>query len=115
MNGKYIIQIQKGSDSVIYIGQYRELCNKNEFPSIKDSFEKEPYKGMKKIVHYLKNGTPDMVSTKIPKDVISGEVIPIEQIGMNDGKYTWWNTIAYYVEKYNLRLPKEIEEYILSM
>lgn len=55
-----------------------------------------------------------MVSFQIPKDVISGETIKMEKIGMNDGVYTWFNTLSYYVEKYNLWLQKEFEEHILS-
>ena len=45
-----------------------------------------------------------MVSLQIPKDVITGETIKMEKIGMNDGEYTWFNTLAYYIEKYNLLL-----------
>lgn len=46
--------------------------------------------------------------------MISGETIKMEKIGMNDGVYTWFNTLSYYVEKYNLWLQKEFEEHILS-
>lgn len=98
---------------MIYIGKYRELCENCEYPSIMDSFEKEPYEGKDRIVSYLKNGKEDMISTKAPIDVISGERIPGDKLGMNDSVYTWWNTLAYYVEKYNLRLPKEFEDHIL--
>ena len=61
----------------------------------------------------LKNGNDDMVSLMASKDVITGEPIPMTMKGMNDGEFTWLNTLAYYVEKYNLRLPKEFEEKIL--
>ena len=50
----------------------------------------------------------------IAKDVFTGDQISNEMIGMNDGEYTWFNTLAYYVEKYNLRLPKEFEDKILK-
>lgn len=33
---------------------------------------------------------------------------------MTDGKFTWNTTLAYYVENYNLRLPKDFEEHVLS-
>lgn len=97
-----------------FIGKYKEFCEKNEYPSIKDSFESEPYEGQDVIINYLKNGTVDMASVELPKDILTNEPLNIEKLGMNDGKYSWWNILAYYVEKYNLRLPKEFEEHILK-
>lgn len=99
---------------MIFIGKYKELCRNHNFSSMKNNFEKEPYFGQDKIIHYLKNGTPDLVSMETPKDVFTGECIKMQKIGMNDGKYEWFNTLAYYVEKYNLRLPKDFEVHILN-
>lgn len=100
---------------MIYIGKYRELSPKEKnYPYMKDNFEREPYDNQDKIVWYLKHGTEDMLRTKKEKDVFTGENIPMEPLGMNDGEYTWWNTLAYYVERYNLRLPSEFERKILS-
>ena len=81
---------------------------------MKDHFEEKPYTGQDKIIRYLKNGTEDMVSMRIPKDVFTNKVIQGGMIGLNDGKYSWWNTLAYYVENYNLRLPEEFEKHILN-
>ena len=97
-----------------YIGKYKELNPNHDFPSMRDSFERVPYEGKDRIIHYLKNGNEDMVSLAIPKDAITGDIIPMTMKGMNDGEFTWFNTLAYYVEKYNLRLPKEFEEKILK-
>ena len=33
---------------------------------------------------------------------------------MNDGVYTGFNTLVYYVDKYNLRLPEDFEKHVLS-
>ena len=81
---------------------------------MKDNFEKGAYKNQGKIIWYLKHGIEDMCRMQREKDVFTGESIPMETLGMNDGEYTWWNTLAYYVEKYNLRLPKEFENKILN-
>lgn len=99
---------------MIYLGAYEELSPGKGYPSIKDSFSDSPYYGQQKIIQYLKNGTKDMVSARIPIDVITGEPIKMNMIGMNDGEFTWWNTLAYYVEKYNLRLPKNFEEKVIN-
>lgn len=97
-----------------FIGEYKEMNPNYDYPSIKDFFEEKPYDGQDRVAEYLKNGAVDMVSFQIPKDIVSGERIPMTKVGMNDGEYTWFNTLAYYVEKYNLRLPKDFEEKILK-
>lgn len=99
---------------MIYIGKYEELNPGRGYPSMKDFFCDAPYTGQAKIIHYLKHAKEDMVSTKIPKDVFTGETIPMDNLGMNDGEYTWFTTLAYYVEKYNLKLPKEFEDKIIN-
>ena len=33
---------------------------------------------------------------------------------MNDGIYSWSNDLAYYVEKYNLRLPADFVNHVLN-
>jgi hypothetical protein len=97
-----------------YVGKFKEFNPRHDFPSMRDSFEDSPYEGMDKIVYYLKHGTIDCAAIEIPHDVFSGDIIPMEKLGMNDGKYTWFNILAYYVEKYNLRLPKDFENHVLA-
>ncbi len=99
---------------MIYIGKYKELCKNPEYPSIKDFFEKNPYPGKDKVVFYLKHGNIDLARMERARDVITGELINMEMLGMNDGEFTWFNTLAYYVEKYNLRLPREFENKIVN-
>ena len=37
-----------------------------------------------------------------------------EEAGMTDDLYSWISSLAYYVEKYNLRLLPEFERYVLE-
>lgn len=99
----------------IILIKYEEYGKGMGFPSMKDSFEKEPYDGQTEIVSYLKQGKPTYAQPRVPTDVFTGERIPVESTGMTDGKYSWHSTLPYYVEKYNLRLSKEFEEYVLAM
>lgn len=73
-----------------------------------------PYPGKDKIIHYLTHGKKDIVSLKTPKDVFTGDTINMDVVGMNDGEYTWFTTLSYYVDKYNLRLPEEFEKKVLA-
>ena len=98
---------------MIFIGYYRELTN-GPYPSMKEFFEDKSYKNKEKIVSYLKNGRSVLASTGILKDVFTDEVIHISEELMTDDVYSWPNVLAYYVDKYNLRLPKEFGSHILA-
>lgn len=98
------------------------LCNYTEYGSdngisMKDLFQSEPYYGKDKIVSYLRhNGTATLASTAPLRDRFTSEHMKgeYELTLYNDGKFSWWSDLAYYVEKYNLRLPKEFEDHVLS-
>lgn len=99
---------------MIILGKYDELGPGMGFPSIKDDFQKEPYECKEAILDYLRKGKVHMVSPGIIVDAISGENTNRRLVHMNDGVFCWSSKIIYYVEHYNLRLPKEFEEYVLN-
>jgi len=47
--------------------------------------------------------------------VISGDVIRIEDSVRVDEKYAWSESLSYYIDKYNLRLPPDFEKQILGI
>lgn len=96
------------------IGQYEELALGMGFKSMKEDFESGEYEEKEKIIDYLKNGHVHMVTASLVKDVFTGKQTDIEKIFMDDGSYSWCSSIIYYVDKYNLKLPKEFEEHILN-
>ena len=100
--------------SRIIINMYDEFGPGMGLPHMSDFFEPEPYNGIDKIIDYLEKGQPTFVSGKVAKDIYSGKVIPVEYCGMTDGKYSWMSVLPYYVKTYNLRLPQEFENYVLS-
>lgn len=97
-----------------YLGKFEELSPSNGYPSMRESFETAPYEGEKVIANYLKHGHKGIVQIGVPKDVFTGETIRMEKIVMDDGEYIWPNVLAYYVEKYHLRLPKDFEDKVLK-
>ena len=99
---------------MIYLGQYEELCPGKGYPTMKDNFSETSYEGKDKILKYLTHGKEDMCRDKKAVDVFSGKTISTEMIGYNDGEYTWWTDLAYYVDKYNLKLPKAFEDKVLN-
>lgn len=100
---------------MIFVG-YEELNPNKNFPRMADCFETGDYKDKSLIIHYLRNGIVDLVRVSRARDVFTHDIIQAEVLVMHDsgGKYEWSNLLAYYVDKYNLRLPKEFEAYILG-
>lgn len=102
------------NENLIYIGNYEELRPGKGYPSMRDYISDSPYVGQGKIVYYLLHGKECGVFAKRAKDIFTGEPLPMESVGMSDGEYIWYCTLAYYVKKYNLRLPREFENKILK-
>lgn len=98
------------------------LCNYTEYGSnngisMREHFANMSYHGKDKIVSYLKSkGKRTMVRMEMAKDRLTGERIKdMQSLELfTDGEYSWWSDLAYHVEKYNLRLPKEFEEHVLN-
>lgn len=95
-----------------YMGMYREF-GFQDAPSMRDSFETVAYEGQTKVAAYLRNGDPGVACPKTEKDVFTGEYIKDECIVRFDGVFKWPMSLAYYVERYHLRLPLEFEQHIL--
>lgn len=97
------------------IGDYEEFLSGRGFPSMKDSMNPTPYEGEDKIIEYLLNGSQsDLATGGNARDIFDGEIIKPRRRFLTDGEYIWSNIMAFYVRKYHLRLPKEIENHILS-
>lgn len=82
--------------------------------SMKDDFNDKPSPYNKIIVNYLDNGELVLVSPSIATDVFSGEKIGRTNCILTDGEFSWSSSLSYYVEKYNLQIPKELENKILA-
>ena len=96
------------------IGEYNEFIPNKGFGRMVDSFQKNTYNNQKLIVNYLNQGKTICVQAGKVVDIITGKKTTLTGKVQTDGKYMWFNEIAYYIEKYNLRLPEDIEEYILG-
>ena len=93
---------------------YRELIPKEEYPYMKDNLQSERYDNQDKIVFFLRSGKVLFARQGHQQDVFTGERLKDDTVIMTSGDYLWPSTLAYYVEKYNLRLPKEFEDFVLK-
>lgn len=96
------------------LNQYEEFGQGMGFPSMKEFFSSGKYENQDKIANYLKTGKPVMVQPSLARDVFTGTPLGIEKVFVNDGVYGWSTDLAYYVEKYNLKLPDAFIKHALT-
>ncbi len=94
------------------IGQIQETDG-NNFPSLKELVGLETQE-KKRILSYLRSGTVVSAAPGIMKDVLNGEPTGREMLVYSDGQYAWKSDVIYYVEKYNMRLPEEFIDHIMT-
>lgn len=97
------------------LGNYKEIPNgKRNLKSIKDFIMQEKYVFQDKILNYLKSGIAFAIAPGGElEDVINPKVGSAGlNVWMTDGKYAWGGYLAYYVEKYNLKIDEEFIEHM---
>ena len=95
--------------------RWKEFGDK-ESPSITTAFNDGPYFGQKEIVKYLKTaGTPTVCAPANTYDVFTHEMIMSKMENWTDGEYSWPCELYHYVEKYNMRLPKDFEDKVFAI
>lgn len=99
----------------IYLGFFAEnglsMANNgsiNQFIVSKVDYDKG------KIVNYLQNGKKESICPKNTYDIISGKMIATFFYVLTDGEYVWKSDLPYYVDKYNIELPKNFIEKVTS-
>lgn len=93
------------------IGTFQELSGKN-YPKF-EAFEMDA-KQKKIILDYLENTPHVAESPSLAIDVFTKERRFVPIAAQSDGKYIWRSDIAYYFDKYNLKLPEEFIDHVLN-
>ena len=114
MHGKYLNQerIIRMTDKIEVkklpnLSLYSLIDNKLQF---KYRFAQEKYKVQNEIIDYMKSAIIYGAKPEILYDAFSNEAIPYESLVMTDGYFRWSSELLYYVEKYNLVMPKEFTD-----
>lgn len=82
--------------------------------SIKEDFKNIASPNKSKIIEYLNAGTVVLAATSTDNDILTGEKIAPTRCILTDGEFSWPNSLGYYVEKYNLEIPRELEDKIVN-
>ena len=99
---------------MISLNHYREFGDEKA-PSVKDFFNDAPYYGKEVIINYMENGKVVVATTSYGIDCVTSEKVGIRKEILTDGEYTWSNMLIYYVKKYNMLLPSEFMEKVISL
>ena len=95
------------------IGQIKEIYG-DGYPSLRELISDVPFENKENVLHHMKNAQVTAAAAGVFRDILTGEVIPAEALCLTDGEYYWRSDIAYYVERYNMRLPQEFIEHAVA-
>lgn len=98
---------------MITIGQTCELDKDSQYPSIRELINK-PIREKSKVIEYMRKSKVIAVAPARVRDIINPDNKIPELFLMTDGKYEWRSDVIYYVEKYDMELPKEFIEHVLN-
>jgi hypothetical protein len=91
------------------LGYFRELAEGGpEDPSLADAVADTPQQHESELAAFLRAGSVLATTSKWVSDVLSGDPAPVAQLETRtDGDWFWPADLAYYVERYHVRLPDE--------
>ena len=101
--------------NLIYIGAFRETTSRESDPSIVGCLTDVEHPFKARILSYLTHGHLLFAGGGLLDDVVkpTGAGFLFNQ-SRTDGTYSWSDSLAYYVERYNLILPREFVEHMAS-
>lgn len=107
--------LQKKMTDIEFIS-FKELEDSDlELPSI---FAEKKYLYTKKekeeVLKYLRNGEVVLAAPSVLTDVFTGKKTGQNDYTMTDGDVYWPSILAYYVEKYEVCIPKDFKEKIMA-
>ena len=104
-----------------FIGHYQEFYSdgvSREFveslPKLADLISETPIDHKAEIVNYRNDGEVGLACSALSRDVLTGERLKIRKQTRHDDVYEWNESLAYYVERYNVRLPQEFVDHVLA-
>lgn len=95
-----------------YIGFFDEYDLYVKTGSLKDSIVENIDYDKAKVIAYLNSFERYAACPKILHDCITGEEICQSFNVITDGEYEWCSFLLYYIDRYNIALPKEFIETI---
>lgn len=98
-----------------FVSEYPEVAAR--YPMMMDCVVEGEYLHKAELVRYLETAPVSWVSMSSEPliDVLTGEPIAgVKPCGRSDGDYAWTNSLAYYVNRYNIGLPDAFVEHVIA-
>jgi hypothetical protein len=94
-------------------GFFRELRHGfPDGPSLRDSIPKSGAKAAAPLVEYLSNAPVLLFTRGVVRDLLEPDTVIGPPHIRTDGEWCWPSDLAYYVGKYNCRLPEEFASHM---
>ena len=91
-----------------HVGYFRELDRRiSSGPTLEDSRSDTPLVQEDRVVAYLRDAPVVMASPELLTDVLDPSVGIGTLAVHSDGEWTWRSDLAYYVERYHVRLDPD--------
>lgn len=86
----------------------------SRYPLMADCMTPERYPHQDSIVRYLRDADLLLAVSSYAKDIFTGDATNVRRGLMGDGTFFWSQSLSYYVDRYNVRLPGDFEKHILK-
>lgn len=95
------------------IGCFRDLGYERG-PSVADLRGKRKPEHQARVVDYLRAGKVLVMSPGLVNDVFDKTVVAGKRSIRTDGEYAWPDSLAFFVERYQVELPADFEEHMAA-
>lgn len=96
------------------IGYYSELKWHTDNGSLKANIQKEADYDKSIVMQYIESFKKSAICARDTVDPISKRMICHTTEFYNDGEYEWSESLIYFIDKYNVKLPKGFVEKAIS-
>jgi hypothetical protein len=96
------------------VGRYREL-GFDDAPSLQPLVRTGSEANREKSVAYLKAGKTLILTPQLLRDVFDQSRTPGSRSILTDGTFAWSAGLAYYVARYGIPVPVELEQHMAKL
>lgn len=101
------------TEHVREVGFFAELRHgRPDGPSLRAAVRPTGDPSEDQLVSYLRSGPTLATTGQMASDVLAGDDVPVAPLAvLTDGAWIWPADLAYYVERYHVRLPEEFVQH----
>src|SRR5262245_55161223 len=102
----------KDEDKLQKVGWFTELGFAGSDAVLAAARGKRTRGNKEHVIRYLQSGKPIVISPGVVRDIFDRSTIAGTATLLTDGTHVWPDSLAHYVERYNVDLPASFEEFM---